>query len=110
VTRFGEVRERLLLLTGCAHWGRVLARSLRPGEKLPTSTVERIDVLVAEVEARIVGADAIRGTFFERPEVASGIATPRPPLPITEAEDPAFALEVISALLGRATLPAGGPS
>jgi hypothetical protein len=107
VTRFGEVRERLLLLTGCAHWGRVLARSLRRGEPPPPAIVVRIDVLADEVAARIAHASAIRDTFFERPEVAESMAAPRPPLPITESEDPAFALEVISALLGRAALDAG---
>lgn len=106
VTRFGEVRERLLLLTGCAHWGRVLARSLRPGQPPSPAIVARIDVLADEVAARIGRATAIRDRFFDRPEVAASMVAPRPPLPITESEDPAFALEVISALLGRAALDA----
>jgi hypothetical protein len=109
VTRFGEVRERLLLLTGCAHWGRVLARSLRPGEPLPPASLERLDALLAEVSVRIGAAGAIRETFFERPHLPDGAvtaATPRPPVPISADEDPAFALTVIAALLDRATLAA----
>ena len=31
VTRYGEVREKLLLLAGCAHWSRVLARGISRG-------------------------------------------------------------------------------
>ena len=111
VTRFGEVRERLLLLTGCAHWGRVLAHSLKPGDNPPAETLARIDVLGAEIDARVAAAEAIRDNFFERPDVEPGTvtaATPRPPLPISEREDPVFALEVISALLDRATLAPDG--
>ena len=107
MTRFGEVRERLLLLTGCAHWGRVLARGIRPGDVLAPPTIERLDELADEVAARIAEAESIRDSFFERPDAADGAATPatpRPPLPISEDEDPTFALEVISALLERAML------
>jgi len=111
VTRFGEVRERLLLLTGCAHWGRVLARGIRPGDVLAPATIERFDELADEVSTRIAKAESMRDWFFERPEVAEGTATPatpRPPLPISEDENPTFALEVISALLERAMLAGHG--
>ena len=111
VTRFGEVRERLLLLTGCAHWGRVLARGIRPGDVLAPATIARLDERADEVAARIAKAEAMRDSFFERPEVADGSATPatpRPPLPISEDENPTFALEVISALLERAMLTGHG--
>jgi uncharacterized membrane protein YccC len=107
VTRYGEVRERLLLLTGCAHWGRVLARSLRADEPLPEATVQRLEALAAEVQNRVAAAEKIKDSFFERPEIGDGIvtaATPRAPVPISADEDPGFALAVISALLDRATL------
>lgn len=107
VTRFGEIRERLLLLTGCAHWGRVLARSLRPGQSRSPDEIARLDGLIDEIGQRIDAARAVRETFFDRPDVPAGTvtaATPRPPVAITEEEDPAFALAVMAALLDRATL------
>jgi uncharacterized membrane protein YccC len=103
VTRFGEVRERLLLLTACAHWGRVLARGLKPDAGLPAESVARVDTLVDEVRQRIGEAEAVRDAYFERPETAPQPPLRRAPLPVGNDEDPLFALEVISALLGRAT-------
>jgi uncharacterized membrane protein YccC len=108
VTRFGEVRERLLILSGAAHWSRVLARSLPPDPSLTAEQSARIGELIAEVDARIDAASAVKDSFFERPEGddAENIA-PRPPLPISEDADPVFALEAISSLIRRAT-PARG--
>ncbi|MDB5534076.1 MAG: hypothetical protein JWO28_2391, partial [Hyphomicrobiales bacterium] len=106
VTRFGGVRERLLLLSGCAHWARVLARSLRSGETHPQEIAAHIDKLVEDVKARIAKVDAIKETFFERPETpdsAAPAAAPQPLTAITENEDPVFSLGVIAVLLDRAT-------
>ncbi|MDF2118507.1 FUSC family protein [Roseiarcaceae bacterium H3SJ34-1] len=105
VTRFGGVRERLLLLAGCAHWARVLARSLRPGEAHPQEILLHIDKLVEDVKARIARVDAIKETFFERAETdgAAPAAAPQPLAAITENEDPVFSLGVIAVLLERAT-------
>jgi hypothetical protein len=103
VTRFGEVRERLLLLAACAHWGRVLARGLKPGISLPPESLVRIDALADEVRQRIGEASALRDSYFERPEVIAESPMPRAPLPLGDDEDPVFALEVMSALLWRAT-------
>lgn len=111
VTRFGGVRERLLWLSGCAHWGRVLARSLKPGETLPEERLARIDALADEVTARIARAEAMEPAFFDRRKGAEETApTPRTPLPVMiEDEDPVLALEIISALLDRAGPPVAAP-
>ncbi len=103
VTRFGEVRERLLLLTACAHWGRVLARGLKPDANLPAESIARIDALVDEVRQRIGEAEAVKNAYFERPESRGQALTDRAPVPIADADDPVFALEAISGLLWRAT-------
>lgn len=110
VTRFGGVRERLLWLTGCTHWSRVLARSLKPGEDLPQETIGRIDALADELGDRIAAADAARDSFFEAPRSAAKAASPsgRPSLPLGGEDDPVLALEIISALLARATPPRSG--
>ncbi|HEY4200907.1 MAG TPA: FUSC family protein [Devosiaceae bacterium] len=106
VTRFGQVREKLLLLTGCAHWARAMARSLTSGALPEGEMLARLDVLAAEVTDRIATARALEGTYFERPRKRGDVEeliAPRPPLPITEDENAVFSLEVISALLDRAT-------
>jgi len=104
VTRFGEVRERLLILSGVVHWGRVLARSLPAEPKLNEEQVARLLALGDELGRRIDAASAVRDVFFERHEgEESGSLAPRPPLPITEETDPVLAMEVISTLLGRVT-------
>ncbi|MDB5527067.1 MAG: hypothetical protein JWR51_170 [Devosia sp.] len=104
VTHFGQIREKLLLLTGAAHWGRSLARSLQAERAIEPATLARIDVLAAEIATRIERATRVRTTLFDRPHPGDDVIDPaRPPLPITEDEDPAFSLEVISALLGQAT-------
>jgi len=104
VTRFGGVRERLLLLAGCAHWARVLARSLRAGDVHSEEIQAHIDRLADTVLARVIKVDAIKETFFERPETESAAPTtaPQPLLTITENEDPVFSLGVIAVLLERA--------
>ncbi|HTN61296.1 MAG TPA: FUSC family protein, partial [Devosia sp.] len=104
VTQFGQVREKLLLLSGAAHWGRTLARSLQSSRPLDTAILDRIDVLASEIAQRIERASAVRTSFFDRPHPGDQVIDPaRRPLPISEHEDPAFSLEVISALLHRAT-------
>jgi hypothetical protein len=108
VSRFGQVREKLLLLTGAAHWGRVLARRLRPGETLPPAAIEEIDLLVDVIEARIARAQTVGNSFFDRPKPAADAAT-HSPMPIAEDESPAFPLEAIAALLDRATTEPGPP-
>jgi hypothetical protein len=95
--------RKLLLLTGVAHWGRSLARSLRSERAIEPETLARIDVLAAEIATRVERAAVARTTYFDRPHPGDDVIDPaRPPLPITEDEDAAFSLEVISALLGQA--------
>ncbi|MDB5563197.1 MAG: putative transrane protein [Hyphomicrobiales bacterium] len=104
VTRFGEVRQTLLLLNGSAHWGRVLARSLRRGDKLEQPALQSFDERAEAVMANIARAEAMKGIFFDRRKPGPDAAPepPRPPLPISEREDPTFALEAIFTLLSRA--------
>ena len=102
VTRFGEVRERLLLLNGVAHWARVLARALPANVALDAAQVARIGTLSDEIGAKIEVAEAVRESFFERTGPHEEGA-PRPPVPISEEADPVFAMEVIVGLLARAT-------
>ncbi|MGN6684614.1 MAG: FUSC family protein [Devosia sp.] len=110
VTRFGEVRARLLLLSGIVHWARVLARSLPSGVVLETEQRRRIAEMAAEVASRIAAATASEAYFFDRPDEQQAEALkPRPPVPISEETDPALVLEIIARLLRRATpaLPPG---
>jgi hypothetical protein len=90
VTRFGDVRERLLLLTACALWGRVLARGLKPDAKLSAESLARIDVLVDEVWQRIGEAEAVKNAYFERPESRGQTMGDRPPVSGADVEDPVF--------------------
>ncbi|MBN9303934.1 MAG: hypothetical protein BGO82_16290 [Devosia sp. 67-54] len=104
VTRFGEVRARLLLLSGIVHWARVLARSLPSGVVLAPAQQQRIVETAAEVTARIGAATAIEAHYFDRPDEQQAEALkPRPPVPISDEADPALVLEIIAALLRRAT-------
>ena len=105
VTRFGGVRQRLLWLSGCAHWGRVLARSLKPGETLPAEQAARIDALADEVSTRIARAEAMKQAFFDRHRAGGEAAPVQRTLPpaVMENEDPVLALEIISLLLERAS-------
>jgi hypothetical protein len=103
VTRYGAVRQKLLLLSGCVHWGRTLARSLVEGEALPAETIARIDTVAEEAAGRIDAARNKGVAIFagrRHRQAPSGDAA-RPPLAISQADDPAFSLEVISALLAR---------
>ncbi|HVZ14370.1 MAG TPA: FUSC family protein [Bauldia sp.] len=106
VTRFGEVREKLLFLAAAAHWGRVLARSLWPGRKLDAEMAQRIERAVEGVAVQISEARRRKEMYFERPRASETTLTARTPWPtatITNDDDPAFALEVIGALIGRAS-------
>ena len=106
VTRFGEVREKLLLLATAAHWGRVLARSLSAGRSLGSEAAKRIAEATDALAAQVAKAEARRDSFFERarPSEAELMAeTPWPQANGNSDDDPAFALDVMTALIGRAT-------
>jgi hypothetical protein len=108
VTRFGQVREKLLLLAACTHWARTLARSFAASNGLDEATVARIDTAAGELDDGIAAADARRASFFDRREGAPATAAPPRGLPPNgEEENPAFALEVISILIGRALADGG---
>jgi hypothetical protein len=106
VTRFGEVREKLLLLASAAHWGRVLARSLWPGRPLDVDTVSRIERAAANLAVQIGDARQRKDLYFERPRASEKTLAqmPWPAATSTHDDDPAFALEVITALIGRASM------
>jgi uncharacterized membrane protein YccC len=106
VTRFGEVREKLLLLASATHWGRVLARSLWPGRHLDADAIARIDRAAESAVAHIGDALRRKDLYFERPrpsETTLAAQTPWPAAASTNDDDPAFALEVIAALIARAS-------
>jgi uncharacterized membrane protein YccC len=107
VTRFGQVREKLLLLAACTHWARALARSFAAGKGLDQAAVARIDAAAGELDAGIAAADARRASFFERREGTPAGAPPRGMPPDGGEEDPAFALEVISVLIARSLADGG---
>ena len=110
VTRFGEVRARLLLLSGIAHWARVLARSLPTGVEVDALTRQRIVDAADEVSAGIGAAAALEARYFDRPDEEHLQALQsRSPTPMSDTADPVLALVTISALLTRAT-PARRPS
>ncbi len=102
VTRFGAVRQKLLLLSGASHWGRTLARGLE-GDA-PAESAQRIELVTAEILSRLENVRKEGAKLFERKKHQRewlAETSRRPPLAITENEDPAFALEVISAILTR---------
>jgi uncharacterized membrane protein YccC len=104
VTRFGEVRARLLLLSGIAHWARVLARSLPAGVELDAALRQQIFEAANHVTADIDAAAALEARYFDRPDETHMLALrSRSPAQISDATDPMLALLTISALLTRAT-------
>ena len=104
VTRYGEVREKLLLLAGCAHWSRVLARGISKGEEAGEIDVGRFDRLAEQLTRRIAHAKQTKRRFFLKASLAEDSRIPEAPrrsLAIREDESPVLALEVMSALLAR---------
>ena len=60
--------------------------------------------VAGEVTSRVVAATAEESHYFDRPDEEHASALrPRPPVPIAEETDPVLALEMIAALLRRAT-------
>jgi hypothetical protein len=103
VTRFGAVREKLLLLSGCAHWGRSLARGLAGDDPPAAGICERIEAAADELAARAATACRLGSAVFEGGrDHREDLEGPRRPLPMSTAEDPAFSLEMILVLLSRA--------
>lgn len=104
VTRFGQVRERLLLLSGLAHWSRVLAQRLSHETEFDQETRARVENVAARIERQIESALEKREAFFEnrRREDSDTDLPQRRPLILSERDHPVVALEAISALLERA--------
>jgi hypothetical protein len=106
VTRFGQVRRKLLFFAGGVHWGRVLARGLAEGqgggpdhEPIP---VDLIDRLVADIEAGIARGREQGASLFEgRPPPLT--APSHPPDVLSRADEPALPFEAIAVLISRAT-------
>ncbi|HET7414005.1 MAG TPA: FUSC family protein, partial [Pararhizobium sp.] len=104
VTRFGEVRERLLLLSGSAHWGRVLAQSLSAGAASVADDVENIDELAGRLAKQIAIARENKAMFFHKSRRKSDEdrTASRRPLVRSETDHPVIALEAISTMLDHA--------
>lgn len=110
VTRFGEVRERLLVLSACARWARTLARALPRGGTFAPEMVERIDRIVPRVIEQIAEALERKDSFFERRRRTGGDLpdlTYRPQPVALSSGHPVTALEIISALLERNAVQVG---
>ena len=105
VTRYGEVREKLLLLAGCAHWSRVLARGISKGTDAGAIDTERFDGLADLLMRRIAHARQTKRRFFLKASIEAKSRMPEAPrrsLAVREDESPVLALEVMSALIARA--------
>lgn len=110
VSRFGQVRERLLLLTGATHWSRVLARALSEGGDIGQEQLDRIDTLSQRIAGQIDAARRQETSFFltRKGNGESAGATPRMVSPMSD--HPVVALEQISVLLDRLITETGGKS
>ena len=105
VTRYGEVREKLLLLAGCAHWSRVLARGISKGGDAGAIDVARFDTLCDLLMRRIAHARQTKSRFFLKARLEANPRMPEAPrrsLAVREDESPVLAVEVMSALIARA--------
>ncbi|MGE0231917.1 MAG: FUSC family protein [Flavobacteriaceae bacterium] len=102
VTRFGEIRQKLLPLSAAVHWARLLARSCPVGPKVEDETKARFEARAREVSALIEEARAQKEIFFERRK-ARKPADVAATAAIARAEDPALALDAIATLLRRVT-------
>jgi len=102
VTRFGQVRQRLLVLAGCAHWSRICARTF-PEDGAPDPAIAaRLAKLAQEIAPKIAALKQAGLLLFTADGRAIADEPPPQPLPVSSVEDPAFALEVVSMLLDRA--------
>ena len=103
VTRFGQVRRKLLPFVGSAHWGRVLAQSLNAGSPPGRSEAERFDAIATDIEyetraARAAGADL----FLRRGNRATGHpAAPSASRPVSGTDNAVNALASIRELMRR---------
>ncbi|MFB4203878.1 FUSC family protein [Arhodomonas sp. KWT2] len=105
VRRFGEVREKLLLLAGCTHWARALARGVSRSDAADPENGARIDRLAGEVARQIERTRRTEQQFFLTPHARGHVELPEDPrrrLAVQEDEHPSVALAVISGLLARA--------
>ncbi|MCB1475713.1 MAG: FUSC family protein [Rhodobiaceae bacterium] len=102
VTRFGEIRQKLLPLSAAVHWARVLARSCPAGAHVDEAALTRFEAEVVEVNAMIDAARDRRETFFESANPTRAIEA-QATATIAREEDPAMALQAIGGLLRRVT-------
>ena len=104
VTRFGQVRARLLLLSGITHWARVLARSLPAGVQLEKDVARQVVDIADALNSDIDGAAGFAAHYFDRPDdIHMAALRTRTPSALADAAEPVLALITISVLLGRAT-------
>lgn len=104
VTRFGEVRTKLLLLVSCAHWARVLAGAMAEGGPMGGAERARIAELAAEAERHLARLrSGAGGWFLAGPTPGLGeAALPSPSAGELKRAAAIGALETINDLLSRA--------
>lgn len=113
VTRFGQVRRKLLPFAGSAHWGRVLAQSLDAEAPLPEEEARRFDTLADDVDEEIRTArDRGADLFVRRRDRRAPPDTPTRPMepPAPGNEEALRALEAIRDMMRRLNGGAGGDS
>lgn len=82
VSRFGNIRERLLLLASCAHWAREVSHLLQDAPAMDEDTQERVSALTHSILTRLTALRAASPSWFERG------ATPRGALALPPSSDP----------------------
>jgi hypothetical protein len=101
VTRFGAVRQKLLLLTGCAHWARSLAESLRDQDGQGAFCAPA-KPMMEEIEARIAVGREQGPDLFQRPS-SSTLSLGAAERQLLSDASPLVALDMLAKLLRRVT-------
>lgn len=76
VTRFGQIREKLLILATCLYWARQLARALQDAPRLTAAEQAQFLDLAASLRGRIGQMRDGAGQWFARARVTRPVALP----------------------------------
>ncbi len=102
VTRFGAVRQKLLLLTGCAHWARSLAEALGSGQTIDEQFCAPAEKIIDEIEASIaVGREQGVGLFQHASSESANPPVPSAKRQLVRDTGALDSLDMIERLLGR---------
>ena len=121
VTRFGQVRTRLLLMLATVHWARTLSQALQ-GDGAVEGAVDGagaaeeppdpggIAELCDRIDSRLAQARALSGDWFRPKPAGQALAQGRPVIEAAAADAPTaiLALAAIRELMDRGILNAGG--